>query len=350
MATAAEAAAAASTMASAQAAGIALLSRKQKVTFRRYVRVVLPLDGFVFWVNASILADPAAQVKTGAGETLDNPTAPLVVEGSFHYSIIDQQQEDENFALNTITFTTQIPIQDFNSPAPNVLFIGEVAVENSDAGNPDVPLLRFAFSRQGNFYEAAGVYHYTGSAIYPDMLPQIIDKVSDLDLTNVVVSNSLPIWLTIASAAQPFWWPPRNFFPLFPSFLVPDNEPPPFAACHIDGANTHGLQSSMWLGRTYDAFQLASDRVKITFYGLRNDDVMDFVRAVNQYSIENDVLGIMGVPVVRDEKRTQNELGTLAMKKTVEFEVSYIQTRLADIARQLIESVVVTFTPGTSPT
>jgi hypothetical protein len=41
--------------------GLDDLSRFQVVTFTKYIRKVLPLDGFVFWVKASVLSDdPAA--------------------------------------------------------------------------------------------------------------------------------------------------------------------------------------------------------------------------------------------------------------------------------------------------
>ncbi|ELR1901570.1 hypothetical protein QSA11_004706, partial [Salmonella enterica] len=36
--------------------GLDDISRSASVTFTKYVRKVLPLDGFVFWVKASVLA------------------------------------------------------------------------------------------------------------------------------------------------------------------------------------------------------------------------------------------------------------------------------------------------------
>jgi hypothetical protein len=46
---------------------------------------------------------------------------------------------------------------------------------------------------------------------------------------------------------------------------------------------------------------------------------------------------------IRDEKRTQPELGILAMKKTIEFDVSYYQARANNVARQLLQVVKATF-------
>jgi hypothetical protein len=64
---------------------------------------------------------------------------------------------------------------------------------------------------------------------------------------------------------------------------------------------------------------------------------------VNQFSVDTDALGIMSMPIMRDEKRGQMELQAIAMKKTIEFDVSYYQTRINDIARQLVESCVVQY-------
>ena len=52
------------------------------------------------------------------------------------------------------------------------------------------------------------------------------------------------------------------------------------------------------------------------------------------------VIGIMNLPIVRDEKRTQSELGTLAMKKIIDYEISYHQNRVNTVARQVIKSTI----------
>ena len=53
-----------------------------------------------------------------------------------------------------------------------------------------------------------------------------------------------------------------------------------------------------------------------------------------------DAIGFMNMPVLRDDKRTQNELAILAMKKTMDFEISYYQTRARTIAQQYVLSCV----------
>ncbi|MCD8726119.1 hypothetical protein LUD21_28035, partial [Klebsiella pneumoniae] len=48
-------------------------------------------------------------------------------------------------------------------------------------------------------------------------------------------------------------------------------------------------------------------------------------------------MGIMNIPVVQDERVTQNELNIIAMRKTIKFKINYYQQRMRDIFRyQLI--------------
>ena len=51
-------------------AGVDVLAGPQEITFTPYVRIVLPIDGFVFYVNAAlatpaVLATAGLEVKTG---------------------------------------------------------------------------------------------------------------------------------------------------------------------------------------------------------------------------------------------------------------------------------------------
>jgi hypothetical protein len=57
----------------------------------------------------------------------------------------------------------------------------------------------------------------------------------------------------------------------------------------------------------------------------------------------------MNMPVVHDEKRPQQELAALAMKKTLDLEVSYNQVSMRRIARQLIQSSVPGFFLSAKP-
>jgi hypothetical protein len=330
--------------------GLTTLSQNQKVTFRKYVRLVLPLDGFVFWVNASLVSQQALYNATLFNTTAYNATegaAPtgeleVTVEGSLHHNATNQQLEQESFSINRVVFTTLNEIQDLNAVTSNVIYIGEFDFQAEPewlTENPSARRIRFAFSNQGYFYKAAGLFHYQGDAIYPVMETQIIDSLAGFDGRSLVVSNSLPAWLSLGGN-PPVWATPRTLFPLFPSYAVPDNLLPPYASVHIDPDQTQAIGSAPVIGQDSSHTQLAQDTVRITLYGLRNDDALDFMDAVNDFSVNAGLIGIMNVPTIRDQKRTQVELGILAIEKTAEFQVSYYQSRVNQYARQIIKEAV----------
>lgn len=335
----AESAASASPLAAALAAGVDWLSQQQEVDFTLYARVVLPVDGFVFWVRADLVSPSALPNVMAANSAEPNasrharagfPPKTLRAKGSIHYSIDTEMGEDGTYGHNRVIFTSETQVNDLDAIAPEFMYIG------------DFRGVRFGFSAQKYFYVQAGLWHYFGDAIYPAMRTQVVDDPRAFDRSQVV-SNSLPAWLSFARAAPSFWLPPRTPFPLFPSFAVPDNLSPPYGTVHVDPGATRGLQASPSIDRRSTHSQLAFDRVRITTYGVRNEGVMDFVDAVNSWSTDYGVVGIMNVPIPRDEKRLQNEMSVLAIKKTIEYEVSYYQTRMNDVARQLIESALVAF-------
>lgn len=312
---------ASSPLAASLRAGLDNISSYQTITFRQYVRVVLPLDGYVFWVRADLDASAMAL----AAEKLKNPAtsvlpSSLTVSGSLHYSTNQQQNEDETIGINNVIFTSKTEIQEFNQINSSSIFIGEF-----DG-------IRFAFTERRSYYKQADLHHYVGDAIYPVMESQIIDDPSCLDIGNVIVSNSLPVWLGL-----------NKFMPIYPSFAVPDNIHPPYAVAHIAPESTTAIQSAPSIGPTSTHDQLVKEMVKITIYGLRNFNALDFQDYVLQYSLDYDVIGIMNMPVIRDDKRTQSELNILAQKKSIEFEVSYYQSRVRDVARQLILTAIPTF-------
>jgi hypothetical protein len=296
--------------------GIASISANQVVTFQKYVKKVLPIDGFVFWL---------------AGETIS-------VAGGFHYASNTDQTEDETIAINSVIFNTTTPIFEFNSIDEQTLYIAHY-----DG-------IRFAFSKRGPFYEQAGVYHYEGNAVYSALATQLVENLYDLATYEPIVSNSLPAWLTIREY-NPVWLQNNNpGIYLYPSYLVPFNIPPPYGVVHIEPSQTAAIQAAPKLTINSTHYQLAMDRVRITFYGLTNAQVMDFVDTVNQYTVDTDVLGIMNIPTVRDEKRPQSEIQAIAMKKTIEYDVSYYQQRIRDVARQLIEECIVDYSVSPYPT
>jgi len=320
-------------------AGLDAISANQTVRFYRYVRLVLPLDGYVFWVKASLLtpsallnASPLNVWAPNQAQGVATPAAYIDAAGSLHYATEKRQEETETYAANRIVFTAKDEVNDLNAIAPGSMYIGEV----------DDGAIRFAFSARGSFYRQAALYHYVGFAIYPDMATQIVDEVAGFDASNVIVSNSLPIWLGLNGYVAPQGF--ANPLTLYPSYLVAPNIDPPWGSVHIPPEATIPLQGMPLIGPTSSHSQLAQDRVKITLYGLRNFNAMDFVDAVNAFSLNTDLIGIMNTPIIADEKRTQVELGTIAMKKSITYDVSYYQFAARDVAQKLIAQAFLALT------
>lgn len=306
-------------------AGLDAISSSQFVTFTKYVRVVLPADGFVFWVKASLLSESALlnalrfnSVPFTQTPTLTQTDNTRVIGGSIHYSTQTQQAEDEVTQRNQVIFTSKEDLDPFNETGPSVRWLGEF-----DG-------IRFFFSRRNPMYLQAGIYHYVGDAVMQAFESQIIDDPAQINTRDVIVSNSLPLWIKM-----------DTIMPLYPSFLALENAHPPYATIHIDPQNTTALQAFPHTDSTGSQWQLTSDKVRITIYGLRNGPIMDFVQYVIEQSL-NDEFGIMNMPIVKDGKRGQTELVALAQQKIVEFEVSYYQSRMRDIARRLILSAIPT--------
>lgn len=331
-------------------AGLKTLALDQKIAFTLYGRVILPIDGFVFWVRADLLAQPTfAGLVTATmlaeieemenalpGDPIDDSN-PYIVQasGSLHYGADTRQEEAETYTANRVIFTTTDEVAILNSIAPNTMWIGQFEG------------LRFGFSTLSMRYRQAGLWHYSGFAIYPDVEPNIIDAVTQFQNAQVV-SNSLPAWIALNSyrPVYAFWNAPPV---IFPGFLAPSNEQPPFATAHVIPDSTIALASAPTIDHgTSTHTQLCSERVRVTLWGTRNNAALDFIDMTYQYSIDTDAFGLMNMPVVRDEVRTQSELGVLAMKKSILFEISYLQHRMNNIATQTIRSCVPTVIVGGS--
>ncbi len=315
-------------------AGVDVLGQQQEVEFWPYIRTVLPLDGFVFWLRASLLpADKLAQ------HGLQSPDS-VMVQGSLHYASVGHQVEDETIAVRRVDFTAETQITAFAEIAPDVMYVAEWLTAFGS--------FKFTFSQRGSYYQQADIHHYVGDAIYPAFATQLIDTVGQFDQRQVV-SNSLPLWLNLVSNL-PFVSLVTTSVALYPAFLVPPNLVPPYGTVDIAPSTTRAIQAAAYRDANSSRWQLVSETARLTFYGLRNDEVVDFVDYVIDRCANLGDFGVMNTPVVRDERRTQVELAALAQKKVVDFEVNYYQTRARDIARQLIESAVPTWILGDKPT
>jgi hypothetical protein len=313
-----EAASAPSQLATALEAGIDDISNNQTVTFRQYTKYTFSEDGYVFWV------------ATGTA---------LQLAGSLHVLSERKQEEDQTLAANQFVFTAEEEVSQLNSVAPGTMWVG--------AWQTDDTILQVAFSSTGMNYQQAGLWHYRGFAVYPALASQLISNAVDLPV-GPIVSNSLPIWLGLAS--QSAVYPPFGVAPVYASFLVPDNVAPPYITAHIDPAQTIALQAFPvfdWSQRSnpsgdpspiYDlpSWQLMRDAVKLTFYGFTNQQAIQFYSALMDYSVNSDDFGFCNSPAITDDKRTQVEIAALAMKKTLVIQASYYQATADAIARRLI--------------
>jgi hypothetical protein len=313
-------------------AGVDTLSLNQEIVFTKYVRLVLPLDGFVFWVKADLLSESALMnaarmnsVAANGQPSVVTPASTISVRGALHYGTDNRQEELNTASVNSVVFTSESEVDGFNEIGQNVLLLGEF-----DG-------LRFSFNKRGSFFRQAELYHYVGDAVYHTMDSQFIDSLEGFDVNNVVVSNSLPLWLALT---QPTGIPLLGGIPcpLYPSYLVPQNLLPPYGVVHVVPETTVGLQGAPFIARDSTHTQLATEHVRITFYGVRNFGALDFQDYVLDYTDVIGSFGIMNIPVVRDDKQWQSEISVLAMRKTIEFDVNYYQTRANTVARQLILS------------
>ena len=118
MATVSETTGAKPQLASGLADGVNTLSANETVPFTLYIKMVLPADGYVFWVNATLLNDSAIYnaLTYNLGEYNKNapplPQRVIQIKGSFHYNTEMHQLEDRVTAYNHIAFTSESPIQD----------------------------------------------------------------------------------------------------------------------------------------------------------------------------------------------------------------------------------------------
>jgi hypothetical protein len=250
-----------------------------------------------------------------------------------HYASQGSQVEDETIVVRRVDFAAEHAVPAFAEISPNVLYVGEWFTSMGS--------FRFTFSARGAYYEEANISHYVGDAVYPAFEAQLIDEPGQFS-TRQIVSNSLPAWLHMLEA--PIF--PSDFVPklqLYPAFLVPDNLLPSYGAVEI--RDTRALQSFPTIGPRQQHSQLCAERVRITLYGLSNDEALDLQDYIIQYATYADSFGIMNMPVMVDDHRRQIELAALAMKKTIDLEISYNQYRVRDLARQVIASAVPTFYP-----
>lgn len=292
------------------AAGVKTLSMDQTVEFTQYSQQIVSPDGYVFYVNTGMTTS---------------------IEGSLHYAIDRQQNEDETIDVNRVIFTALSQVDVFDQVSPGDLFIGTFNGE------------QFAWRARHSFYQQANLYHYEGNAVYPALASQLINSPADLP-AGPIVTNSLPIWLAQTTVGT-------QTVPVYPSYLVPANVVPPYVVAHVDPDMTEvpSFPIYTWPGaiepdsgasplHDLPSTQLALDRVRLTLYGFTNQMAIQYFSSLIDYSLNTDAFGFRNAPAIRDQKRTQVELGVIAMKKVIDIEAWYYQATADAVARRLILS------------
>jgi hypothetical protein len=293
--------------------GMDTLDYNQTIEFTLYRRYVLPIDGYAYWIK-----------------DVEAPT--LKVMGALHYNSDLVQGDDNTQPTTRVVFSAQAPVRDFTEVDPDTLYMAWF--EGT----------QFAFASLGSRFQQADLWHYIGRGAFSEYANLIVDDISQVP-TEQIISNSLPSWLAMNDYAPPwhidFPFPP---IPLFPAFMSPMNEVPPYGVVMIEPEQTtsYVLAPTLRPNLTHD--QLAHDRVTVTMYGATNQQAQTFLDAVNQYTLDTERFGIVGIPaIMRDDlKAVVPETLLLAEKKHIVFEVSYLQNVQRNLARQLIEKVIVT--------
>lgn len=302
--------------------GIGDISQQAEYVFGLYRRQILPLDGFVFWVRNS----------------------EIRVHGIFRHAADRGQAEDETASTNAVLFSTTTKIVDLNVVNQDVLVVGETEG------------VRYAFNRHGLYNLQANVWHYSGTSLLAAFGTQLIDDPAQFNGSDLIVSDSLPAWLQIASYTPPWLVPLNPKVPLFPSFLVPSNYAPPYASVHHEPGSIQALQSVPWRQALPTPTlqqpatmtlhrQLVSEKVRVTLYGCDNATALAFLDTVIQYSVDTDLIGITNMPTVRDGKRTWPEGMLLAQQKLIDFDLTWDQSALYQVAQELIAAASTTVTP-----
>lgn len=305
--------------------GVEQIGEGQTLTFSRYLRQVISQDGYVFWV------------KTGQ---------TMTATGSLHFGTSQEQDEDQTLGVNSVLFTSEQEISEFNTAADDSMWV-------SDWQTPGGPTIQIAFSRQGPYFPQAQLWHYSGFAVYPALSSQLVQSSSDLP-TGPIVSDSLPIWLSLSTTLSTMPGSQAPTVPVYASFLVPSNIVPPYVVAHIEPGTTRALGSfpiQIWPGnptpktdlQVMADSQLTADQVRLTFYGFNNQQARQYLNALVNYSLNTDAFGFMSSPAFQDEKRTQSEISAIAMKKTLTFQASYYQQTADAFARRLILSSTVSY-------
>jgi hypothetical protein len=296
-------------------AGIAQISASQSVVFQRYERVILPYDGFVFWVRADL-------VNSNCG------ALSMRVDGSLHISVDQQMRSTENISVQGVIFTTMHEVSSLAEIDDKTLWIGTIDGT------------RFSFTKRGKFIASAGVYHYYGDAIYPIMESQVIDDLSKIP-TKRIMSNGIPFFLSAFALGY------TGTAPIYPSHLSPTNIAPPYVS--VSSNNTRSVLNTYHVNQNGDIDNLVFETIVVTIYGNGNDEAFKFLHGMRDYRVDTEAFGVLNNPTIVDAFKPQSDLNVIAQKKTITFEINYRQSALAIENRKIISECIANISVNMSP-
>jgi hypothetical protein len=290
-------------LASVIAQGIEYLSGATQYTFNLFIKFVSPIDGLVYWIPA-----PNSE--------------PVTVAGSFHITADQQQNIADSKTFSQVWLSTQTEIPQFRDVGGDSLYCGVVDGR------------RYAFNSQGKYYRQANVFHYAGDILYPTMETQFINSPDDITLT---VTNSLPVWLAHPLAGVP----------IFPAYLVPKDQPPPYVSVFIPPEKTETLALNLRRSALDNPDILARDEIVLNLVGLSNAQAFQYVRTIENYLRGNiDGVGLAAPFTIHDDHETQTAFSVLAKRKRVILSANYHQKSVVNVARGLITSAFISITSG----
>lgn len=310
------------------AAGFDSIRYDRRLSFSPYVRVVLPLDKFVFWVKHSLLS-PSTLASLGV--CADLPQS-VEVACNVHVATNTEQGPTESLDMSSLLVNTRDQVRQFHDTSVNLLWL------SSFEG------IKFSIGGRNAYYEQASIHHYRGQTIYPVMLPQIIDEAGQLNQCELILSDSTPLWLYMASVIEKYIWLPGFNLPLEVAYLVPDNLEPPYGVIEVINGSQKAVTGGPIYSPNMSRNSYVTEEVKVTLLGCNNQVASDFLDSVLGYCLAHSPLGVNNSPVITDESRFQPELNIRAQKKVILFKVNYYQSAVRDMAVRLISQCIPTFT------
>lgn len=288
--------------------GLDTVRQGQTISFITYERVILPYDGFVYWV------------KTGNEQTL---VASMVHdENELHH-------EDQNFRNDSgLIITTTEPLLDFSQDGLDTMSVFEY--------NNNLYVLR----KTGYNSEQSGLFHNIARVIEPALRSILLDSKDDFLKKKAQFTNSIGLFVLLSCGYFEFV---SIDYPIYPEWLVPLNKKPPYITVGVtetealnNGFNTVNVDNSLFLVKP------AKDYVDINLYGLDNNEALNFLVKLERWSLFYKKIGFLNMPRIKDEQLAQNEIGSLAQKKIIELEIFYYQggDMDDDLHNQMIDQVL----------